>query len=81
MSHLKNGYFSMILRARKDQSEIKIKPFQGEDYGGDFSKVQHFSDASVDRVKELAAEIEAKEKAEAAESTTNETTTPTPPTP
>jgi Flp pilus assembly protein CpaB len=81
MTHDKDGYFSMILRARKDHSEIKIRPFAGNDYNGDFSKVQRLSDKSVERVKELAAEIEAQEKASSAAPTTNEITTPTPPSP
>ena len=80
MTHVKNGQFSMILRARKDDSEIKIKPFAAEDYAGNLGKIQRTSDKSIDRVKELAAEIEAKEKAES-QGTTNETTTPTPPKP
>ena len=29
MSQIKNGQFSMILRARSDKTVIKIKPFVG----------------------------------------------------
>lgn len=81
MSHIKNGHFSMILRARKDSSEIKIKGFAGTDYSSDFSKVQRMVDKSVVRVQELASEIAAKEKSESTQGNTNETTPPTPPSP
>jgi Flp pilus assembly protein CpaB len=80
MSGVKNARFSMILRSRKDDTEIKIKPFNSADYDlGNLSKVQRTADKSIDRVKALSAEIEAKEKE--AQGTTNETTTPTPPSP
>jgi Flp pilus assembly protein CpaB len=83
MSNVKNGVFSMILRARRDNSEIKIKPFAAADYDLDnMTKVQKTIDRSVARVQELSAEIEAKEKANAAApGNTNETTNPNPPTP
>lgn len=75
LSGAKDGKFSMILRARKDDSEIKIKPFTLADYDlNNLSKVQRTADKSEQRVKALAAEIEAKEKA--AQGTTNETNTP-----
>ncbi len=81
LTNLKNGQFSMILRARRDDSEIKIKPFVGTDYDVlNLSKVQKTVDRSVARVQELSEEIEAKEKANAAAAAnTNETTTPIPP--
>jgi Flp pilus assembly protein CpaB len=80
LSREKNAHFSMILRSRKDDSEIKIKPFNPEDYDlNNLSKVQRTADKSIQRVNALTAEIEAKEKQ--SEGTTNETTTPTPPTP
>ena len=82
MSQVKEGRFSMILRARKDDSEIKIKPFDVRDYDWlKLTKVQKTVDKSMNRVKELAAEIEAKEKAQGTQGTANETTAPTPPTP
>jgi Flp pilus assembly protein CpaB len=82
LTGVKNGRFSMILRARKDNMEVKIKPFAAADYDLDnLSKVQKTVDRSVERVKELDAEIEAKEKADSAQGTTNETPTPTPPSP
>ena len=75
LSQVKNAKFSMILRARKDNSEIKIKPFAAADYDiGNLSKVQRTADKSEQRVKALAAEIEAKEKQ--AQGNTNETNTP-----
>ncbi len=75
LSQAKNARFSMILRSRKDDSEIKIKPFAAADYDPtNLSKVQRTADKSVERVKALAAEIEAKEKQ--AQETTNETNTP-----
>jgi len=81
MSSVTNAHFSMILRARKDNSEIKIKPFAAADYDIlNMAKVQRTVDKSATRVKELAAEIEAKEKADSAQGTTNETN-PTPPAP
>lgn len=82
MTHIKNGHFSMILRARKDESEIKIKPFATADYQGDYHNVQgKVVDKSMERVKELQQEIQAKEKAEGTQGTPNETTPPTPPSP
>jgi len=81
MTHVKNGHFSMVLRSRKDDSELKIKAFVGADYFGDLKKIQKMSDKSTERVKDLAAEIEAKEKTQDAQGNTNETTNPTPPSP
>ena len=81
MTHIKNGQFSMILRARRDKSEIKIKPFATADYQGDYHNVQtKVVDRSMLRVQELAQQIEAQEKAQG-QGTTNETPNPTPPTP
>lgn len=80
LSSAPDTQFSMIMRARKDDSQINIKPFANADY--DFSnlkKVQKNVDKSVIRVNELAQQIEAKEKA--ASGKTNETPTPTPPSP
>ena len=81
MSQVKNGKFSMILRARRDKSEIKIKPFVDEDYAGNLQKIQRTTDKSQVRVQELAAKIEAQEKTQGSQGNTNETTTPTPPSP
>jgi Flp pilus assembly protein CpaB len=82
MTHVKNGQFAMILRARSDKSELSLKPFVGSDYQGDFRKLQtRVVDKSMIRVQELAAKIAAQEKTQAAQGTTNETPTPTPPTP
>jgi Flp pilus assembly protein CpaB len=83
ISQVKNGHFSMILRSRRDLSEIKVKPFSMEDYDPtNLSKVQRTVDRSVARVQQLSQEIEAKEKANAAATAnTNETTNPIPPTP
>jgi Flp pilus assembly protein CpaB len=79
MSNDPNGRFTMILRARKDHSEVRIKPFAASDYDiTNLTKVQRTVDKSVQRVKELADEIAAKEKADAASGTTNETTSPNP---
>jgi Flp pilus assembly protein CpaB len=81
MTHIKNAQFSMILRARKDNSEIKIKPFATEDYQGDYHNVQtRVVDRSMQRVQELSQQIEAAEKAQG-QGTTNETTNPIQPTP
>ncbi len=72
MSGVKNGKFSMILRSRKDDTEVRIKPFNAEDYDlNNLSKVQRTADKSVERVKALAAEIAEKEK-----EAQNETNTP-----
>ena len=82
MQHIKNGHFSMILKSRRDLTEIKTKAFTPIDYAGDYSKVQtRVVDKSTLRVKELQQEIEAKEKIQDAQGKTNETTTPTPPSP
>ncbi len=68
----KNSRFSMILRSRKDDSEVRIKPFNAADYDPtNLSKVQRTADKRVERVKALAAEIAAKEK-----EAQNETNTP-----
>jgi Flp pilus assembly protein CpaB len=81
MSTVKTARFSMILRSRKDFSEINIKPLNARDYDWlKLKKVQKVVDKSIDRVNELTQEIEAKEKAASVQGTTNETTTPTPPT-
>ncbi len=75
LSQAKNGRFAMILRSRKDNSEIKIKPFSGEDLDlSNLSKVQRTADKSEQRVKALAAQIAAQEKEE--QGNTNETNTP-----
>jgi Flp pilus assembly protein CpaB len=80
MSQVKNGKFSMILRARPDTSEIKIKPFAAVDYAGNFDKVQKTTDKSIQRVQQLEAQIEAEEKTQG-QGNTNETPNPTPPSP
>ena len=79
MSQVKDAKFSMILRGRRDKSELKIKPFVAADYIDNFGKVQKTTDKSIARVQELAAKIEAEEKNQGSQGNTNETTTPTPP--
>ena len=75
LSGVKNGRFSMILRSRKDDSEVRIKPFNATDYDPtNLSKVQRTADKSIERVKALAAEIAVKEKQD--QGNTNETNTP-----
>ena len=81
MSQAKTGKFSMILRSRRDKSEIKIKPFVADDYSENFQKIQRTTDKSMVRVQELAAKIEAEEKTQGSQGNTNETPTPTPPNP
>ena len=82
MTHIKNGVFSMILRARRDKSEIKIKPFASQDWMGDYHNVQaKVVDKSMARVQELAEKIEAEEKNQGSQGTPNETPKPTPPSP
>jgi len=81
MSLVKQGKFSMVLRSRRDKSEIKFKPFTADDYYGNLQKIQRTTDKSIARVQELAAKIEAEEKTEGSQGNTNETTTPTPPSP
>src|SRR6202034_3873723 len=81
LSNTTNTHFSMILRSRRDTSELKIKPFDIRDYDVlNLKKVQKTVDKSVDRVNELAQQIAAEEKAQAAQGNTNETN-PTPPIP
>jgi Flp pilus assembly protein CpaB len=78
LSSAGEGKFTMILRARKDHSEVRIKAFDANDYDmQNLNKVQRTVDRSVERVKELGEEIAAKEKTDAAAGTTNETTNPT----
>ena len=75
LSQVKNAKFSMILRSRKDDSELKIKPFAAADYDiSNLRKVQVTADKSEQRVKALEAEVAAKEKE--AQGNTNETNTP-----
>jgi Flp pilus assembly protein CpaB len=81
MSQVKNGKFSMILRARRDKDIVKIKPFVAADYVDNFQKVQRTTDKSLVRVEELRQKIEAAEKTQASQGTTNETPNPTPPSP
>jgi Flp pilus assembly protein CpaB len=82
MSGVKNGRFSMILRSRRDKSEIHIKPFVAADYIENWQKVQKTTDKSQVRVQELADKIAAEEKTQASsQGTTNETPNPTPPSP
>jgi Flp pilus assembly protein CpaB len=81
LSQTKTGKFSMILRSRRDKSEIKIKPFVADDYSGNYQKIQRTTDKSTARVQELAAKIEAEEKTQGSQGNTNETPTPTPPSP
>jgi len=76
LTQIKNAKFSMILRARKDNSEIKIKPFAAIDYADNLNKVQATTDKSMLRVQALADQIAAEEKKN--QGTTNEDT-PTPP--
>jgi Flp pilus assembly protein CpaB len=75
LSSLKNGRFDMIMRARLDTAEIKVKPFEGSDYIDDLRRVQRLTDRSMDRVQTLAAEIDATEKSQANPAATNETNT------
>ena len=76
-----NAQISMILRARRDKSEIKIKPFEGSDYVANIPKVQRTTDKSYDRVRDLAQSIEAEEKKQGSQGNTNETPNPTQPSP
>ena len=85
--HGGGGHFSMILRAKSDKSQIKIKSFDAADYVGNFKKIQTLTNKSDLRVQALAAQIAAQVAAEqkaqsaASQGTTNETPNPTPPTP
>jgi hypothetical protein len=81
MSQIKQGKFSMILRARRDKSEIKIKPFAAEDYSNNLQKVQRMVDKSIPRVQEIAQKIAEQEKTQGSQGNTNETPKPTPPSP
>jgi Flp pilus assembly protein CpaB len=81
LSQNTQGHFSMLLKARKDQTEIAVKPFNGADYDMDnLKRVQTKVDASIERVNLLRKEIEEKEK-NLGSGNTNETTNPTPPSP
>ncbi|MEI9998111.1 MAG: Flp pilus assembly protein CpaB [Verrucomicrobiota bacterium] len=83
MSENKYGKFSMILRGRPDKSEIHVKPFVADDYVDNFKKLQKTSDRSLQRVQELATQIDEQEKKmeSATQGTTNETPHPTQPSP
>jgi Flp pilus assembly protein CpaB len=74
-SATRRGKFSMILRSSHDSNILKIKPFTLADSDPDnMKKIQQVADKSFQRVKDLAAEIAAKEKE--AQGNTNETNTP-----
>ena len=73
-----SGKFSMLLRARRDTGETKIKPFNGEDYADNLKKIQRTTDASIQRVQDLQKEIEEQEKNQG-QGNTN--APPTPPSP
>jgi Flp pilus assembly protein CpaB len=74
LSTARLGKFSMILRSGKDDTEVKVKPFALADLDpNNLRRVQRVADKSVERVKALAAEISAQEKAQG---NTNETNTP-----
>ena len=75
------GRFSMLLRARQDTDEVRIRPFNEADYADNLKRIQKVVDTSNQRVDALAAAIQAKEQSAAAQGNTNETTTPTPPPP
>jgi Flp pilus assembly protein CpaB len=75
------GQFNMILRARRDTTEPKIKPFDGETYAEDLGKIQRMVNKSDTRVAELAKAVEQEEKIQGSTGNTNETPTPTPPSP
>jgi len=76
----RGGIINMVLRAQKDPGEIKLKPFEADDYFGNLAKVQKMTDRSLARVQALQKEIEDQEKKQASQGNTNETTPP-PPTP
>jgi len=81
LSEVKNAHIGMILKSRRETDEIKIKPYVGADYHNNPRKIQTMADKSEQRVKDLQAEIEAREKTLSSQPNTNETTTPTPPSP
>ena len=76
---VKAGTFSMILRARKDDKEIKVHPLSAGDYLDNFSKLQRIVDKSNQRVATLAEQIKAEDQQ--TQGNTNETITPNAPTP
>ncbi len=78
LSHAKQVQFSMILRSRRDNTEIKIKPFVGYDYYMNPKKLQKTTDASIQRVQDLQKQIEAEEAKNQGQGNTNATPTPTP---
>jgi len=76
----KDVRFNMILRSRRDNTEVAIKPFVGGDYYNSPKKLQKLADKSADRVKDLKAQIEAEEKKQQGEGNTTNAT-PTQPAP
>ncbi len=82
LSQVKDSHFSMILRSRRDDSEVNVKPFAASDYDFDnLKKVQKMIDKSDQRVDQITKEIEAKEKAMAPSPGPNKNETPPTPAP
>lgn len=75
LSQAKEVRFSMILRSRRDVSQIKTKPFVGYDYYDNPRRLQKTVDKSIERVQELGKEIDEQEKKQG-QGNTNETSTP-----
>lgn len=76
MSHSKDLRLSMILRSRRDNTEVKVKPYVGYDYDENPKKLQKMTDTSIQRVQDLQKQIEAEEAKN--QGTTNATTPPPP---
>ncbi len=78
ISEWKNVHISMILRSRRDTTEVKVKPFSADDYNAsNLKKIQTMTDKSIKRVEDLQTQIEEQEK-QAAQGTTNAPPTPPP---
>ena len=78
LSQAKEVSFSMILRSRRDNTEIKVKPFIGYDYYINPKKLQKTTDTSIQRVQDLQKQIEAEEAKNQGQGNTNATPTPPP---
>jgi Flp pilus assembly protein CpaB len=75
LAQVKQVRFSMILKSRRDNAEVKIKPFVAIDYFDNPKRLQKTTDASIQRVQDLQKQIDAEEAKNQGQGNTNATST------
>lgn len=73
-----NTQFRMILRGKNDDNTFRAKTFSSTDVMDSLGKVQNQTDVSLQRVKELAAEIQQKEAEQTGQTNATVSTPPNP---